>query len=160
MMPAITLESDSAERTREIGRAIGQALEAGARIALVGPLGAGKTCFVQGLAAGLGCPDKVRSPSFALAHEYEGRCRLYHCDWYRLDTDADVESTGFEDFLRDDAVVVVEWADKHARWLAPPRLVIQIECRDGDRRILRLRDDAGGRYAPALAAAQTPKRAS
>ena len=154
----LVLESNSPEETRRIGRAVGEGLAPGARVALIGPLGAGKTCFVQGLAAGLGCSRAARSPSYVLVHEYQGRCPLYHCDWYRLDTDGDVESTGFEDLLRPDSVVVVEWADKHPGWLAAPRLDVVIECLSPNRRRIHLKESeeseepGQGAYGPALAA--------
>jgi len=79
--------------------------------ALVGDLGAGKTRFVKGLAAGLGiAEDRVTSPTFVLMNLYEGRIRLAHFDLYRLES-VDLPSLGFYD-VRDDGVVVLEWADK------------------------------------------------
>jgi tRNA threonylcarbamoyladenosine biosynthesis protein TsaE len=133
------LTSDSPETTRRIGRALGEALSGGAFVALIGPLGAGKTCLVQGLAEGLGCEESARSPSYVLVHEYPGRRPMIHCDWHRLETDADVESTGFEDLARPGVVVAVEWADKHPRWLPPNRLEIELIWRGAERRTLRLR---------------------
>jgi len=149
-MTELTLESDSPEATQRLGRLVGEALSAGARVALIGPLGAGKTCFIQGLAAGLGCREPVRSPSYTLVQEYEGRHPFYHCDWYRLETEADVESTGFEDLLRPDSVVAVEWADKGLEWLPAPKLEIEIEWLGESRRRIRLRDAGNGAFGETL----------
>ncbi|MCX7049372.1 MAG: tRNA (adenosine(37)-N6)-threonylcarbamoyltransferase complex ATPase subunit type 1 TsaE [Candidatus Sumerlaeota bacterium] len=137
MTHPLSLISHTPDETRHIGRALGKVLPASARLALIGPLGAGKTCFIQGLAEGLGCEEQAHSPSYVIIHEYRGRGRLYHCDWYRLETDGDVESTGFEDLLREDAVVAVEWADKHPGWLEPPIVEIRFEILDNDRRQIR-----------------------
>ena len=84
-------------------------------LALVGELGAGKTRFVQGLASGLGVPDKVfvRSPSFALINEYRGgRIPLYHFDFYRLDRADELGELGIEEYLDGDGACVIEWADR------------------------------------------------
>ena len=149
------IETASPEATRRLGAAIGRALRAGARLALIGPLGAGKTCLTQGLAEGLGCEGPARSPSYVLVNEYEGQIAvageisnaspiaIYHCDWYRLETDADVESTGFEDLMRPDSIVIVEWAEKHIAWLPEPRLEIEIEPLHGEERRIHLRDATG-----------------
>ena len=138
-MHELVFASHSAEETRRLGRALGEAIPSRSRLALSGPLGAGKTCFIQGLAEGMGCEEEARSPSYVLIHDYRGPRRLYHCDWYRLETNADVESTGFEDLLREDAVVAVEWAEKHPGWLDEPRIEIEIECLEGDQRRIRMR---------------------
>lgn len=152
-MNELWLSSDSPDTTFRIASSIGITLEEGSRIALLGPLGAGKTCFTQGLVAGLDCPDVVRSPSYVLVNEYEGRHPIYHCDWYRLETDGDVESTGFEDMMRDDSVVIVEWADRLIDWLPPPRLEVVIDVGEGDTRDILLRD-VGGAYGEAIEAAR------
>jgi tRNA threonylcarbamoyladenosine biosynthesis protein TsaE len=81
---------------------------------LIGDLGAGKTVFAKGLAAGLGIdPDEVTSPSFTLVNQYEGRLKLYHLDLYRLDDARPVyDHLGLDEILADRAVVVIEWAEK------------------------------------------------
>jgi tRNA threonylcarbamoyladenosine biosynthesis protein TsaE len=104
----------SAEETVSEGRRIGQALHGGEVIGLYGPLGAGKTHLVKGIADGLGAghEETVNSPTFVLVNEYSGRLRLYHVDAYRLDSPADLERIGFEELPGADSVVVVEWADR------------------------------------------------
>lgn len=116
------LTSASPEQTRFIGQLVGSILAAGDCLALSGPLGAGKTQFVKGLAAGLGVPDDepVTSPSFVLVREYAGRLRLFHVDAYRLGGSAELWSLGLEEILEEpDAVVAIEWADRVAE--AVPR---------------------------------------
>lgn len=110
------LESDSVEATREIGRRLGEHLRGGEVIALVGPLGAGKTQFVKGLAAGLGVADErvVTSPTFVLCNEYRGRLMLYHLDAYRLTGPHELDALGFAEMCDAGGVVVVEWAERMA----------------------------------------------
>ncbi len=128
MSRAFDLESNSPETTQAIGRALGAALRTGDVIALVGPLGAGKTVLVKGIAAGAGVgdPRRVTSPTFVIVNEYEGRLRLFHIDAYRLRDGRDLEALGFSEFLEQGAVVV-EWADRVGRALPSERLTITIE---------------------------------
>jgi len=97
--------------TLALGKRVGELAQAGTLIALVGDLGAGKTHFAKGVAEGLGiAPRDVTSPTFVLMNLLQGRLKLAHFDLYRLES-VDLPSLGFYD-LRDEAVVVVEWADK------------------------------------------------
>ena len=102
--------SRSAAATRRLGRRLAAYLRPGDVICLVGDLGAGKTTFVQGLAAGLGVRDLATSPTFVLVHEYHGRIPLFHLDLYRLS--GDLTEVGLDDILGGDAAVVVEWAER------------------------------------------------
>ena len=106
------LDSESVEETARIGRALGAACEAGTLLALVGDLGAGKTRFVKGVAAGLGAAreEEVTSPTFVLMNLYRGRLTLAHFDLYRLEA-VDLPSLGFYDY-RESAVLAIEWAEK------------------------------------------------
>lgn len=110
-----------------LGAAIGPD---GLVVALVGPLGAGKTLFVQGLAQGLGLdPRQVVSPTFVIASEYAGPAgrRLAHVDLYRLGDRAELEATGFADLLEPRGVVAVEWADRFPEALPGDRLEVRLE---------------------------------
>lgn len=101
----------SPSETINLGRRVGEACTPGTLLALVGDLGAGKTHFTKGVAEGLGIdPKTVTSPTFVLMNLLQGRLQLAHFDLYRLES-IDLPSLGFYD-VRDDAVVVVEWADK------------------------------------------------
>lgn len=104
---------DSPEAMIALGREIASSLRAGSVLALQGGLGAGKTHFTKGLAAGLGYSLEVTSPTFTLVHEYRGgRLPLYHFDFYRMDSEQEVLRIGWDEYLDEDAVVVVEWPDK------------------------------------------------
>jgi tRNA threonylcarbamoyladenosine biosynthesis protein TsaE len=108
---SLRLATSSADDTRRLGRAVAEALRPGDVVALAGDLGAGKTAFVQGAAAGLGVTDPVVSPTFTLVREYDGRVHVIHVDVYRLDRINDVVDLGFDEFLDGSAVVFVEWGD-------------------------------------------------
>jgi tRNA threonylcarbamoyladenosine biosynthesis protein TsaE len=108
--------SPSPEATERLGSALAQAIDAkGAIVLLSGPLGAGKTRFVKGLAAGLGVPpERVQSPTFAIAQELplpSGRM-LVHVDCYRIGSEAELESAGLLDWLAPGALVVAEWPER------------------------------------------------
>jgi tRNA threonylcarbamoyladenosine biosynthesis protein TsaE len=112
-----TRRSDSPEATEALGAALAEALEPGDVVCLSGPLGAGKTRFVAGLARGLAAAARVRSPTFTLVHTYVGRVPLTHVDLYRLES-ADVAGLGLEEALERGALVV-EWGERlPARWRA------------------------------------------
>lgn len=114
MMTEWTLTSDSPDTTRGHAQALAANLQPGDVVALVGPLGAGKTQFVKGLAAGLGVadPQGVNSPTFTLIQEYHGRITLYHLDAYRLAGARELEALGFDELCDAGGVTVVEWADR------------------------------------------------
>lgn len=101
------------EETFELGRKLGEAASERKVFLLSGDLGAGKTIFAKGVAAGLEIdPADVTSPSFTLVNVHEGRLRLYHIDLYRLDAGA-CRELGLEEILEDEkAVVVIEWAER------------------------------------------------
>ena len=92
---------------------MGSAMKGGEILALFGPLGAGKTALVRGMAAGLDAPSTaVSSPTFVLIHEYHGRLPLAHVDLYRLPSARDIESIGLQEYLTGPTVAAIEWADK------------------------------------------------
>jgi len=110
----LTLTSNSPEQTVELGRTIGSQLKGAEVFAIYGPLGSGKTCLIKGIAAGAGAQDlrNVTSPTFVLVNQYEGRFDIYHIDAYRLESIAEFEMLGFDDFCYPESVVLIEWADK------------------------------------------------
>jgi tRNA threonylcarbamoyladenosine biosynthesis protein TsaE len=111
-----TLISHSPAETLALGESWGQTADSGWVFALCGDLGAGKTQLVKGLARGLGSPDPVRSPTFALLNIYGGgRLPLFHLDLYRLETGQQIQAAGLEEYFTPAGVAVIEWAE---RW--PP----------------------------------------
>ena len=114
VMVSSTFISNSPEETIELGRRLGSQLKGGKVIAVCGPLGSGKTHLIKGIAAGAGAEDPrhVNSPTFVIVNEYAGRFDIYHVDAYRLNSIAEFEMIGFDDYCYPQSVVVVEWADK------------------------------------------------
>ena len=95
----MTIITTSAEQTFEAGKALAEKLSPGDVLAFHGDLGAGKTVFVRGLAAGLGLDARVTSPTFTIVNEYEGKIPLFHFDMYRLSGSDDLFEIGWEDYL-------------------------------------------------------------
>jgi tRNA threonylcarbamoyladenosine biosynthesis protein TsaE len=124
--PVRTLRTRSAAETRALGRALGMDAVPGTVLALVGPLGAGKTQLAKGVAEGLGVRSVVNSPTFVLMNEHEGRLRLFHIDAYRLDDPQDAVAAGLLDERQAGGVTVVEWADRLEGWLPDARLEIRL----------------------------------
>jgi len=123
-----SMQTRSVEETFELGRRIGAVLPSGQVVALVGPLGAGKTQLVKGIACGNGLSDArtVTSPTFVLVNEYTGRLHLYHLDLYRLHGAEALEALGFEEMFADGAAAVVEWADRATEAMPEDTLWIRI----------------------------------
>lgn len=131
--------SSSQRHTDRLGQAIGQTLRGGETIALYGPLGAGKTALVRGIAQGLGAESTaVTSPTFVLIHEYQGRLPLAHVDLYRVRSARDLDSTGLLDYFCGPTVTAVEWADKGAQVLPSDRLEIVLSHQAARSRVIRL----------------------
>lgn len=145
---ARTFISRNSEATEALGEAIGRALEGTALIALDGDLGAGKTCFVRGLARGLGVVDTVNSPTYALLQTYSGRLQLHHLDaWMEGRERAFLVDGGLE-WVASSGVTVIEWAERVADVLPKPRLHVAIERISADERVLhveRVGDEGGSR---------------
>jgi tRNA threonylcarbamoyladenosine biosynthesis protein TsaE len=108
----VTITCPSAEATRALAAGIARRATPGTVIALTGELGAGKTCFVQGLAAGLGVNGPVTSPTFVLIAEHAGRLPLYHVDLYRTESLEEIRGLGLEELLDGGGVTAIEWAEK------------------------------------------------
>jgi len=140
MNSEVILESDSVASTQKIGRQIGAALRPGHVVALVGPLGSGKTTLVKGIADGAGVADprQVNSPTFVIVNEYQGRAlHIYHIDAYRLRGSTDLDAIGFEEMTTQGAILL-EWADRVAEVLPEDHLTIALQPLAEHRRQLHL----------------------
>ncbi|SFT74907.1 tRNA threonylcarbamoyladenosine biosynthesis protein TsaE [Selenomonas sp. GACV-9] len=108
-----TCMTNSPEETVHLAELVGQKIREGTVLCLEGDLGAGKTLFVQSLARTLGVEGEVTSPTFNLMNVYEGICRIYHFDLYRLETEAELDDIGFYEYTEEpEGIVVIEWPDK------------------------------------------------
>lgn len=143
-----TFRTHSPGETHALGVALAHAVQLGQVIALVGDLGAGKTTFVQGLAAGLGVRGRVASPTFMLANEHRtpSGLRLLHIDTYRLgDAAAEASGFGLEEIVDDaTAIVAIEWADRIASLLPADHLRIEFILAPDDEDVRELRVCASG----------------
>jgi tRNA threonylcarbamoyladenosine biosynthesis protein TsaE len=138
----LTMTSTSVEHTRDLAARLAATCRAGDVILLVGDLGAGKTAFAQGFAAGLGVAGPVTSPTFALVRQY--RCgedaamgTLIHADVYRTESLTEVIDLALGELVEDDAVAVIEWGERAAPALGDSALVVSLSG-EGDTRTLRL----------------------
>ena len=127
MAPRVEQRSASPEETAAAGERLGRTLGPGAVVAVIGELGAGKTCFVQGLVRGLGGSTRATSPTFVLINEYRGRVPVHHVDAYRTTSLAELQDLGLDELFRGDGVTVVEWADKLLPLLPADAIRVTIE---------------------------------
>ncbi len=133
---ALSLRTGSAAETARLGRRIGRLLQAGDVVLLQGDLGTGKTVVAQGIGRGLGVADPVKSSSFVLVNEYQGRLRMYHADLYRLEDREQVAELALEENAAA-GVLVVEWPERALDELPPEHLLLRLEWSD--------RETPGGR---------------
>ena len=136
--------SHSPEETQALGRKLGELAKAGDILLLLGGLGTGKTCLVQGLAQGLGIKEYTLSPSFVIVRIYQGRLPLYHLDFYRLD-EKEVLELGLEEYLSAQGITAVEWADRSKELWPPEYLLISLDFLSEDQRRLRF-EPRGKKY--------------
>ncbi len=137
------------DATEALAERIGAACRGGELLLLTGELGAGKTCFVRGLARGLGAdPRAVRSPSFTVLHSYAGRCTLHHYDVYFTTALEDLVRSGLQEELAAGSVAVLEWGERFAAELPADRLAVELFHVDPQTR--RLRFTATGERARRL----------
>jgi tRNA threonylcarbamoyladenosine biosynthesis protein TsaE len=121
----LSLELGSLDATRQLAISMAQQLELPQVIALNGTLGSGKTQWVRFVAQALGVTaDEVTSPTYVLLQRYRGSCLIYHLDFYRLNSVAEVWDLGFDELLEQHALVLIEWAEKFPECLPPDHLVL------------------------------------
>jgi tRNA threonylcarbamoyladenosine biosynthesis protein TsaE len=132
-----TFITNSEDGTEAIGLELAQTVKAGDVVALSGELGAGKTAFVRGFAAGLSYNGYVSSPTFTIVNEYlGGRLPLYHLDLYRLNGAEEVESIGWDDYLDSGGVIAAEWSERAGELLPPETIYVDISF--GEQREIRI----------------------
>lgn len=148
---AVRLTCESAAATRALGARLGVLAAPGDVIALVGPLGAGKTELARGIARGLGVDEPIASPTFILVAEHAGRVPVFHVDCYRLAGAADALAAGILDDRTAEGVTVVEWADRLGAALPAGRLEVAIDGAGDEPRRVELRA-TDARHARLLAA--------
>ena len=155
----LTLQTAGPEQTRRVGELLGRQARPGDVFLLSGPLGAGKTCLTQGLAAGLGVEGYVRSPTFVLMTRHYGRLTLHHLDLYRIGGPEEAWDLGLDEQLFGDGVCVIEWAERAESVLPPEALWVELDYGPGEEQRRITFPEAPERYAPllqSLAALPTP----
>ncbi len=138
----IKIRTNSPGETVAAAQKIGALLRGGDIIAYKGGLGAGKTTFTRGLAVGMGLPDEVHSPTFALVNEYRGGGKvMYHFDMYRIMNAEALETTGFYDYMSEDSVIVCEWSENISECLPKNIITITIDRLGENEREISLEGD-------------------
>ena len=125
---------ENPEETFQLGQLAGGQAQPGEIWNLIGPLGAGKTHFVKGFAKGMGFEGLVTSPTFNLQNIYQGRVPIYHFDWYRLNSPAEVEDLGWREWAEKGGVTVVEWGDKFPKLFPPSVLKLTLDIISEEKR--------------------------
>ena len=123
----MTLYTNTAEETIELGKKIGSMLKKGDVLAMQGTLAAGKTTITKGIAQALDVDDTITSPTFCLISEYEGKMPLYHMDVYRLEGTDDFINLGVEDMIYGRGVCIIEWSEKIMDELPSKTIIIKLE---------------------------------
>ncbi len=157
-MASFNYLSSSPGDTQSLGEKIGESLEPGTVIALIGELGCGKTLLTRGISAGLGVPLRlINSPTFVLVNEYPGRLPVFHMDLYRLDDAADVVDIGLLDYLDRavSGVIIVEWAEKILSFLPPEQLRVEFEILSARKRRIYLSAE-GDKYTDLMEKIKKP----
>ncbi len=134
----------SAEETRELGARLSKVLNPGDTLTLQGDLGAGKSELARGIARGLGVSGPVPSPSFTILNMYEdGRCPLYHFDWYRIQDPEEIAEMGFQEQLNGDGIALVEWSERAPEYIPFRRLNVCLRAVDDQTREITLEPKGG-----------------
>ncbi len=131
--------TDSPDDTQDLGKRVAGYASPGDVFALVGPVGSGKTQFVKGICSALGVEERnVTSPTFAIAHEYEGDFSIVHLDLYRLESEDDAINIGFEDYLSSRVLALVEWPEIAVALLPANTLIFSFEHLEGEKRRIQI----------------------
>jgi len=132
----LTIITKSPEETKNIGKEVGKIVIPGDLLAFYGELGAGKTCFIQGISQELEVKDYVTSPSFTIINEYQGKIPIYHFDLFRLNNAEEILELGYQEYFYGEGLTVIEWAEKIEQLLPKEYLKIDIKFKDFYKRII------------------------
>jgi tRNA threonylcarbamoyladenosine biosynthesis protein TsaE len=146
----VAFESRSPSETRRLGRRLAARLREGDVVLLQGQLGAGKTCFAQGIGAGLKVREPMKSSSFVLVNEYSGRLHVYHADLFRLDDPTEVFELALPETAAD-GLLLVEWPDRAPQEMPPEHLLVRFDILDERSRRVSF-EARGARYEEMVAA--------
>jgi tRNA threonylcarbamoyladenosine biosynthesis protein TsaE len=136
--------AESPEAMEALGHEAAASAGPGAVIALTGGLGAGKTHWTKGFVAGIGSRDDVTSPTFGLLHEYHGgRLPVFHLDFYRLESAAELVALGWDELVEEGGVIIAEWGDKFPELLPPNTRWLNFTTEPDGSRVLRSADSEG-----------------
>jgi len=136
--PTAEFVTRSADETERVGERLGRRLVPGEVVALSGELGAGKTCFIRGLARGLGVTQGVSSPTFVIVNQYTGRMPVFHIDAYRTESLTELLDIGFDEYVSGDSVTVIEWSDKLEPLLPSGAIRVRISGLGDEPRTIRI----------------------
>jgi tRNA threonylcarbamoyladenosine biosynthesis protein TsaE len=141
--PMIEKKTNSFQETKELGRNLSKQLGEGSVVALIGPLGSGKTVLVQGICSGLGVEQAVTSPSFVIINEYPGKLQdspvwIYHFDLYRLENAEELVKLGYEEYFYGKGITLIEWAERVTRFLPKKRWEVRLNILSENEREIRV----------------------
>ena len=127
--------SNSPDETEQISENFAKTLKPGTLIAFLGDLGVGKTCFMRGLARGIGYEGDITSPTFSIVNEYRGgRLPVFHFDMYRISSFEDLYSTGYFDYFDENGIIAIEWSENISEILEDNTIFVEIQPVDGFKR--------------------------
>jgi tRNA threonylcarbamoyladenosine biosynthesis protein TsaE len=134
--------SHSAAQTVRIGQRLGETMQAGDVLLLLGNIGTGKTQFIKGVVQGLDSSDLVTSPTFVLVNEYRAGAKwrtvpIYHLDLYRIDDPSELTTIGVDEIWNESCICLIEWAERAEGWLPGEHLALHIQHLDETKRVLR-----------------------
>ena len=126
----LTIITKSPEETKNLGEKVGKLAKLGDLLAFYGELGAGKTCFIQGISRGLKVKDYVTSPTFTIINEYQGKIPIFHFDLFRLNNAEEILELSYQEYFYGEGLTVIEWAEKIEQFLPKEHLKIDIKFKD------------------------------